>query len=176
MLPTMTGLLPIRLARQSIHRRRATLARRRRLAPTSSRTLIPCTLIGNSDTSRCSISLARNRSARHRLDRSGGNSVWSNLVQSRTLAGLRQWTRGVRGRRRTGRRIGPRIAFRRGFAGLRRGSGRRRCRVCRRSGNGRRTGKRRRMADGVTDRFATGRIGRLLRERDRPAERERKCD
>jgi len=176
MLPTMTGLLPIRLARQSIHRRCAPLARRRRLAPTSSRTLIPCTLIGNSDTSRCSISLARNRSARHRLDRSGGNSVWSNLVQSRTLAGLRQWTRGVRGRRRTGRRIGPRIAFRLGFAGLRRGSGRRRCRVCRRSGNGRRTGKRRRMADGVTDRFATGRIGRLLRERDRPPERERKCD
>jgi hypothetical protein len=141
--------------------------------PMPSRTLIPCTLIGNSHTGCRSIGLACDCSAWHRLDRSGGNAVGSNRVQSRPRAGRRQWTRGVRGRRRRC----TRIAFRRGFAGLRRGSGGWRwCRLCRRFGNGRRTGKRRRVADGVTGRFADAGVGRLLSQGDRPPERERKSD
>src|SRR6185437_17176502 len=65
---------------------------RRWLTPAPSRTLISRSLIRDSDTGRRSIGLARDGAARNGLDRSGGNAVWSHGVQSRPLAGLRQWT------------------------------------------------------------------------------------
>jgi hypothetical protein len=77
------------------------------LAPTPS-----WTLIGDSHAGRGSIGLSRGHSARHSFDRSCGNSICSNDVQSRTLNRLRQWTCGVWGWRCTGGRVCARVAFR----------------------------------------------------------------
>lgn len=110
--------------------RQTALPRRRRLAPMFPRSLISGSLIGDSHTGRRSIGLARDCSARNSLDRSCGNPVRRDRVQSRPLVGLRQWAGGVRRRRCSGGCVGPRVALRRGFVGLRRRSGWRRWRRC----------------------------------------------
>jgi hypothetical protein len=116
---------------------------------------LPCrtSLIGNPDAGSKSISLPRGSAARHGLDRFCGDAIWSYCTQSWTCTRLWQRASGVWGWRCAGRRICSSVTFGRRRVCLRRRSGGWGLRRQRGFGNGRRTGKRRRMPDRFTGRF-----------------------